>query len=100
MNWGFSFSLTGCSTQHDNNDDGWSLQLPREKGNLYQRDHVNSEREIIIKFVLATLNNNSVILRVSLYSFGASGVMAIVVGYGHGDTSSNPGQDWLHFTWH
>ena len=26
------------------------------------------------------------------------GVMVIVVGNGHGDTSSNPGRDWLHFT--
>ena len=25
---------------------------------------------------------------------GARGVMAIVVGKGHGDTSSNPGRDW------
>ena len=25
------------------------------------------------------------------------GVMVIVIGNGHGDTSSNPGQDWLHF---
>ena len=31
-------------------------------------------------------------------SGGARGVMVIVVGYGHGDTSSNPGRDWLHFT--
>ena len=29
---------------------------------------------------------------------GARGVIAIVVGNGHGDMSSNPGQDWLHFT--
>ena len=29
---------------------------------------------------------------------GARGVMVIVIGNGHGDTSSNPGQDWLHFT--
>ena len=29
---------------------------------------------------------------------GARGVMVIVVGNEHGDTSSNPGQDWLHFT--
>ena len=29
---------------------------------------------------------------------GACGVMVIVVGNGHGDTSSNPGRDWLHFT--
>ena len=24
--------------------------------------------------------------------------MVIVAGYGHGDTSSNPGPDWLHFS--
>ena len=29
---------------------------------------------------------------------GARGVMVIVVGNGHGDTSSDPGRDWLHFT--
>ena len=29
---------------------------------------------------------------------GARGVMVIVVENGHGDTSSNPGRDWLHFT--
>ena len=34
----------------------------------------------------------------SLYNNGARGVMVIVVGNGHGDTSSNPGRDWLHFT--
>ena len=31
-------------------------------------------------------------------NIGARGVMVIVVGNGHGDTSSNPGRDWLHFT--
>ena len=29
---------------------------------------------------------------------GAHGVMVIVVGNGHGNTSSNPGWEWLHFT--
>ena len=29
---------------------------------------------------------------------GARGVMVIVAGYGHGDTRSNPGPDWLYFT--
>ena len=33
-----------------------------------------------------------------LRSGGARGVMVIVVANGHGDTSSNPGRDWLHFT--
>ena len=28
---------------------------------------------------------------------GAYGVMVIVAGNGHGDTSSNPGRDWLYF---
>ena len=31
---------------------------------------------------------------------GAHGVMVIVVGSEHGDTSSNPRRDWLHSTWH
>ena len=26
------------------------------------------------------------------------GIMVIVVGNGHGNTSSNPGRDWSHFT--
>ena len=29
---------------------------------------------------------------------GARGVMVIVLENGHGDTSSNPDRDWLHFT--
>ena len=29
---------------------------------------------------------------------GARSVMVIVVENGHGDKSSNPGRDWLHFT--
>ena len=29
---------------------------------------------------------------------GARDVMVIIVGNGHGDVSSNPGRDWLHFT--
>ena len=28
----------------------------------------------------------------------ARGVIVIVVGNGHGDSSSNPGRDWLYFT--
>ena len=30
--------------------------------------------------------------------WGARGVMVIVIGNEHGDTSSNPGRDWIHFT--
>ena len=36
---------------------------------------------------------------ITSYLFGgARGVMVIVVGNEHGDTSSNPGRDLLHFT--
>ena len=38
------------------------------------------------------------VLLTSLYFEGARGVIVIVVGNEHGDTSSNPGRDWLHFT--
>ena len=33
-----------------------------------------------------------------VYLGGARGVMVIVVGNGHGNMSSNPGRDGLHFT--
>ena len=39
-----------------------------------------------------------VVVVVNKNKWGARGVMVIVAGYGHGDTSSNPGPDWLHFT--
>ena len=29
---------------------------------------------------------------------GIRGVVVTVIGNGHGDTSSNPGQDYLHFS--
>ena len=32
------------------------------------------------------------------FSGGARGIVVIFVGNGYGDTSSNPGRDWLHFT--
>ena len=34
------------------------------------------------------------------YTGGARGVVVIAVGNEHGNTSSNPGRDWLHFTYH
>ena len=54
---------------------------------------------LIIKIIIVI--NNEVTLTAQSFiklSQGACGVMAIVAGYGHGDTSSNPGPDWLHFT--
>ena len=45
------------------------------------------------------VGNHPFIFTIQLYMFNtARGVMIIVVENGHGDTSSNPGPDWLHFT--
>ena len=33
-----------------------------------------------------------------MFLTGARGVIVIAVGNEHGDTSSNPGRDWLHST--
>ena len=40
----------------------------------------------------------SILLVGTVSTGGARGVIVIVVGNGDGDTSSNPGRDWLHFT--
>ena len=40
---------------------------------------------------------NSIIFPINIYG-GARGVIVIVIGNGHGDSSSNPGREWLHFT--
>ena len=43
-------------------------------------------------------SNGSMSISKKKLSGGARGVMVIVAGNGHGDTSSNPGWDWLHLT--
>ena len=47
-------------------------------------------------------NTDSFTLKIktkSIYYYrGALGVMVIILQYGHGDTSSNPGRVWLHST--
>ena len=57
------------------------------------------ENEIL--FYVSVYTITSVVVVVVVVGGGGGsvrGVMVIVVGNGHGDTSSNPGPDWLHFT--
>ena len=55
-----------------------------------------TDQTIYIQKMSTTVVN---VLRWSYFrSGGARGVMVIIVGNGQDDTSSNPGQDWLHFT--
>ena len=44
------------------------------------------------------VNYFQIIWNIQFNSRVARGVMVIVVGNGHGDMSSNPGRNWLHFT--
>ena len=54
----------------------------------------------IIKKWFFNINHFSLIILYHSVCGGARGVVVIVVENGHGDTSSNPGRDWLHFTSH
>ena len=49
-----------------------------------------------LKTALMHWYNDSMTIKKSME--GACGVMVIIIGNGHGDTSSNPGRDWWHFT--
>ena len=42
---------------------------------------------------LEIAKNHRDIILTTIPAIGARGVMVIIVGYGHGDTSSNPGPD-------
>ena len=49
------------------------------------------------------VGNNSLrtikLLQIRIFILGgACGVIVIVIGNEHGDTSSNPGRDWIHST--
>ena len=76
-----SILLYGCTT--------WTLTKRMEK----KLDIVMLE-----PFDYVQINELSSVELLVLNNFGGScGVMVIVVGNGHGDTSLNPGRDWLHF---
>ena len=42
--------------------------------------------------------NDNYLLSVYLPIYGGARGVIVIVGNGHGDTSSNSGRDWLHFT--
>ena len=56
------------------------------------------------RIAVSNNNINASISKIMTHSHkhfgGARGVMVIVVGNGHGNMSSNPRRDWLHFTLH
>ena len=59
--------------------------------------YVDKESRIMVRFDLE-YNWEKWYLSDYITLAGARGVMVIVVGNEHGDTSSNPGRNWLHFT--
>ena len=48
--------------------------------------------------VMQTVYSTAPYVHVIYLGRGARGAIVIVVGNGHGDTSSNPERDWLDFT--
>ena len=64
--------------------------------------HISCEKRINDALLInSTLNFLGIpygVTTIIVENGGARGVVVIVVGNGHGDTSSNPGRDWLHFT--
>ena len=60
--------------------------------------HMNSSELFNAKFIFHTCTQNCVQISSGVWlGGGARGVMVIVVGNGHGDTSSNPGRDNITF---
>ena len=53
---------------------------------------------LIVWWNFSLFTRHTYLILLSVKPGGACGVMVIVVGNGHGDTGSNPGRDWLHFT--
>ena len=68
--------------------------------NLFTNIPVKETIDLIIHDIY---NNSTLYIYIYIYIYiyvkkGARGTMVIVMGNGHGNTSSNPGRDWLHFT--
>ena len=60
--------------------------------------YCNEHLQLVNKYLPLKIYT-SYIIYFTVKSFGgAHGVMVVIVGNGHGDTSSNPGRDWLHFS--
>ena len=60
--------------------------------------HGNSIHNIIPLLIKQNVHKSFYLDSVKWFQIGgACGVMVIVVGNGHGDTSSNPGRDWFRF---
>ena len=68
---------------------------------LVNWNDINVSKLFVLKIVTWNCNYLQKIIIYYFYLLlygGARGVMVIVAGIGHGDMSSNPGRDWLHFT--
>ena len=64
---------------------------------LWTQHRAKTRLTVLIEFFVQTfLRSIRAIMEVPVDG-GARGVMVIVVGNGHSDSSSNPGRDWLHF---
>ena len=73
------------------------LEKGKEGGEFWERGFkYSSQIQFASNQMTWGFNGRSTLIRLLIGS--ACGVIVIVVGNEHGDTSSNPGRDWLHFT--
>ena len=65
---------------------------------LFNTQHYKVRIKVKVEQLRKNECNSPLDLHLAIEKGGARGVMVIVVGNGRGDTSSNSGRDWLHFT--
>ena len=104
-----------CSTTRDKEGTSYSFQRMKERQEKileFSYDYEKSEGDNYLfsqmdVFIIILMSRHqcrypwpspAIILYHPSLLVGACGVVIIVVGNEHGDTSSNPGRDWLHFT--
>ena len=89
--------LVLCDCHFSEEDLDWVIEADCREENIRHFQKIWPQHAIkaaIVKQMLEGLNSHKV------ETEGARGVMVIVAGNEHGDTSSNPGRDSLHFTLH
>ena len=94
-------------------DIGFHKYSDKTKFDCFKRDGVISTLndrplKLVVQFTYLCSNITSTENEVNMHkekiwigmeiNGGTRVVMVIIVGNGHGDTISNPGRDWLHFT--
>ena len=75
-----------------------NISLPSEFSSVLLSSISDTNNLQKLHMVLRTWHIQPEDWEIYLIDGGACGIIVIVAGIGHGDSSSKPGRDWLHFT--